>query len=64
LRNSDVKGTGKVGLSLAGDFFKTINYDVLYKPIGSYLSVREFTFKFTAVYYIFILVSNIDILHG
>ncbi|PNF26093.1 hypothetical protein B7P43_G04917, partial [Cryptotermes secundus] len=39
LRNADVKATGKVGLSLEGDSFKTINYDVLYKPIGSYLSV-------------------------
>jgi hypothetical protein len=42
LRNADVKATGKVGLSLEGDSFKTINYDILYKPIGSYLSVREF----------------------
>jgi hypothetical protein len=64
LRNADVKATGKVGLSLSGDFFKTINYDILYKPIGSYLSVREFVFKFSDIYYISIFVFTITILHG
>nr|AGT15837.1 50MGP [Reticulitermes flavipes] len=39
LRNSPFKGTGKVGLSLQTNFYKTINYDVVYQPTGSYLTV-------------------------
>ncbi|XP_021915921.1 uncharacterized protein LOC110827999 isoform X2 [Zootermopsis nevadensis] len=39
LRNSDVKAIGKVGLSIDGDYFKTINYDILYEGTGAYLSV-------------------------
>ena len=41
LKNSGVKATGKVGLSLQTNFFKTINYDVAYQPTGSYLTVRQ-----------------------
>jgi hypothetical protein len=54
LRNADVKATGRVGLSLEEDSFKTINYDVLYEPIGSYLSVRELSFNFNAIYVLFL----------
>jgi hypothetical protein len=43
LRISGVKAIGKVGLSLEKDFFKTVNYDILYETIGSYLSVRNFS---------------------
>ncbi|GFG32445.1 hypothetical protein Cfor_02543, partial [Coptotermes formosanus] len=39
LKNSGVKATGKVGLSLQTNFFKTINYDVVYQPSESYLTV-------------------------
>jgi len=41
LRNSHVKGTGKVGLSLQTNFFKAINYNVAYQPSGSYFTVRQ-----------------------
>jgi hypothetical protein len=41
LRNSQVKATGKVGLSLQTNFFKTINYNVDYQPIGSHFTVRQ-----------------------
>lgn len=46
LRNSDVKAIGKVGLSIDGDYFKTINYDILYEGTGAYLSVRKFLIKY------------------
>jgi hypothetical protein len=55
LKNSDVKATGKVGLSLGEDTFKTINYDVQYQPTGSYLSVRELSVLFTKMYSLLIL---------
>jgi len=48
-----VKATGKVGLSLEGDFFKTINYDILYEPSGTYLTVRNLAINWT------ILVSSL-----
>jgi len=41
LRNSDVKATGKVGLSLQTNFFETINYDVAYQPSGYTFMVRQ-----------------------
>jgi hypothetical protein len=41
LKNSDVKATGKVGLSLQTNFFSNINYDVAYQTSGSYFTVRH-----------------------
>ena len=41
LRNSHVKATGKVGLSLQTNFFKTINHNVDYQPSGFSFMVRQ-----------------------
>jgi hypothetical protein len=39
LRNSHVKATGIVGLSLQTNFFKTINHNLAYQPSGSHFTV-------------------------
>jgi hypothetical protein len=56
LRSAGVKAIGKVGLSLDADYFKTVNYDILYETVGSYLSVRNIALTANFIIIIIIII--------